>query len=194
MDKIVNCVKNVTLVCVVFIMYSMSLKLLCLQVSLITRVVGCLFAQISTFQFGRSTCMNIRILLLLIIWNMAGQLGLKVIAVSSCQTGRNHRWAKEFPDQMVNYLQKEFKEGTVIGPFKFNSFSVNMVLPPLNSVAKKESTDRCVILDLSYPVWSSVIDFILSDSFLGESLSLHYPSIDNLVSLVKVKGKRLLFV
>ena len=64
---------------------------------------------------------------------------------------RNHKGATDFADEINSYLLKESKNNSILGPFKSNPFASNLVISPLNSVPKKDTTERRVILDLSFP-------------------------------------------
>ncbi|VDI73107.1 Hypothetical predicted protein [Mytilus galloprovincialis] len=50
---------------------------------------------------------------------------------------------------MEKYLVKELTKGAIIGPFHVNPFDHGIILSPLNTVPKKDSTERRIILDLS---------------------------------------------
>ena len=64
-----------------------------------------------------------------------------------------------------------------------------MVISPLNSVPKKDSDERRVILDLSFSeTGDSVNSHILKDSYLGSPVKVSYPSVDDLVELIRLKG------
>ena len=63
------------------------------------------------------------------------------------------------------------------------------VLSPLNTVEKRDSEERRVIVDLSWPSGHSVNDGIPSDSYLGAPLSLRYPTIDDIVDAVVTLGR-----
>ena len=54
---------------------------------------------------------------------------------------------------------------------------------------KRDSDERRVIMDLSFPPGESVNDKIPKDSYLGETTSLRYPSVDALTQLVREKGQ-----
>ena len=103
---------------------------------------------------------------------------------------KNHTGALHFSKQVDQYLADQVSKGRVLGPFSQPIFP-GSVLSPLNTVPKKGSVERRVILDLSYPPGSglSVNDAIPKDSYLGVPGRLHLPSVDNLVSLVKIQGK-----
>ena len=63
-----------------------------------------------------------------------------------------------------------------------------MVVSPLNTTEKRDSDERRVIMDLSFPPGGSVNDRIPKDSYLGEATGLRYPSVDASTQLVRVKG------
>ena len=71
--------------------------------------------------------------------------------------------AEEFPVDVLSYFKKES-----LGPFKTNPFDSGIKLSPLNTVPKSGSSERCVILDLSYPKGVSKNNFISKDFYLGE--------------------------
>ena len=86
-------------------------------------------------------------------------------------------------------MRKEASYGSIIGPFESNPFDCQFKISPLNSVTKKDSSERRVILDLSFPPWCSVNDNISKDIYLGEKLEVIYPNIDDLDGILKNKGR-----
>ena len=104
------------------------------------------------------------------------------------QSIKNHSGAHEVPDQMDEYIARELGEGTLLGPFKTNSFRLPMVVSPLNTTEKRDSSERWVIMDLSLPPGQSVHDRIPKDSYLEEATGLRYLSVDALTKLVREKG------
>ena len=102
---------------------------------------------------------------------------------------RNHGGAKHFPVQIQEYLSKEKSYGAILGPFKENPFCCNIMLSPLNSVPKKDTNERRFILDLSFPKGHSINDSVSKDFYLGQKISLSYPNVDDLVNIIKLKGK-----
>jgi len=105
---------------------------------------------------------------------------------SSC---RNHTGATDFSEQITSYLIKEASYQAVVGPFKDNPFNGPIALSPLNSVPKKDSSERRVIVDLSFPEGESVNFGILKDEYLGNKISVYYPKVDDLIHLIKLKGQ-----
>lgn len=101
---------------------------------------------------------------------------------------KNHSGANLYPQEINEYLRKECESECVVGPFKKNPFSSELKVSPLNSVPKKGTTERRVILDLSMPAGAAVNDCVDKDEYLGERVNLVFPRVDDFVKLVKAKG------
>ena len=102
---------------------------------------------------------------------------------------KNHAGALEFPSNILEYLSNQAISGCIIGPFKADPFVGEGVFSPISTVPKKDSDERRVILDLSWPKGKGVNDHIPKDFYLGDPFRLHYPSVDNLCDLVRQLGK-----
>ena len=102
---------------------------------------------------------------------------------------RNWRSATDHSDQMNQYIERELREGTLLGPFKANPFSTQAVVSPLSTTEKRDSDERRVIMDLSFPPGNSVNEKIPKDRYMGQETNLKYPKVDSLVDLVKQKGR-----
>ena len=63
---------------------------------------------------------------------------------------KNHKGASEFSSDTYKYLRKEASYDSIIGPLESNPFDCQFKISPLNSVTKKDSSERTVILDLSF--------------------------------------------
>ena len=82
--------------------------------------------------------------------------------------------------------------GAVMSPFRESPFEIETVVLPLNTVPKRDSDERRVIVDLSYPKHcpeKSVNGGISRENYLGDPIHLRYASVDNLVNLVQNKGR-----
>ena len=101
---------------------------------------------------------------------------------------RNHKGALDFPSAVDSYLSSELALDSVCGPFARNPFVAPIALSPLNSVPKPASDERRFILDLSWPAGSSVNDGISKDFFLGEPVSLTYPTVDDIADQIVQLG------
>ena len=102
---------------------------------------------------------------------------------------KNHIGAEENPNEMLEYLKKESKNAAIIGPFKECPFTSGIKISPLNSLPKKDTTERRVILDLSFPLNAAVNNFVSKDKYLGEIVDLVYPKVDDFAQLIKQKGR-----
>jgi hypothetical protein len=111
------------------------------------------------------------------------------VNLSVCTKVRNHGGATGFPKDIEKFLKTEVELQAVLGPFLANPLFTSIKLSPLNSVPKKDSVDRRVILDLSFPAGSATNDGIQKDWYLGEPVKLTYPSVDSFVELIKRKGR-----
>ena len=115
-------------------------------------------------------------------------IGFEGEMINSSSEIINHKGAQEFEEEILAYLLKEASYGAIIGPFDKNPFSCNFKISPLNTVSKKDSIERRVILDLSFPPGGSVNECISKDFYLGEKVNLSYPKVDDLVGFIKDKG------
>ena len=103
--------------------------------------------------------------------------------------GYNHGGATRFPVSVASYVRKELSEGAIVGPFQQSPWSSSSVFSPLSTTEKKDCSERRIIMDLSFPPGNSVNDLISTTEYLGAPMRLRYPSVDDLVSLIKKKGK-----
>ena len=101
---------------------------------------------------------------------------------------RNHKGARDFPEFIDSYLHKESSLGRIFGAFPASPFSVNLHVSPLNSVPK-DDTDRRVIVDLSWPIDASINSSISKDVYLGEDISLHYVTVEDVCNMVLKVGR-----
>ena len=102
---------------------------------------------------------------------------------------RNHVSALHFPDDIDEYLKVELMHGVVMGLFAEIPFYHKRVgVSPLSTRPKSDSTQRCVILDLSYPEGSSVNDWTPKDMYLGMTVNLPYPTVDDLAMRMSELG------
>ena len=87
------------------------------------------------------------------------------------------------------YFDKELANDAVLGPFQFNPFAYKAHLSPLNTQDKKDSEEKRIIVDMSFPKGDSINDGIKKDYYLDEQICLKYPTVDKHVEIVKKKGK-----
>jgi len=102
---------------------------------------------------------------------------------------QNHKGALEFSVETDDYIKKERGLGALIGPFTINPLSIDVFTSPINSIPKAGCSDRRFITDLSFPKGGSINDGIEKDYYLGDYFKLSYPTVDSLISMIKVKGE-----
>ena len=101
----------------------------------------------------------------------------------------NQKGARENLDSLEQYVRSEMENKSIIGPFNSDPFRKEARFLPLDSIPKRDSHERRVILNLSYPPeGSSVNDAVSKDLYLGKPTNLTYPSVDDLVSMIHKVG------
>ena len=103
---------------------------------------------------------------------------------------KNQAGVKENREEVRKYLQEEIDRGSVIGPFHTNPFGNEARFSPLDTRAKKDSEEVRIILNLSYPFEKgSVNASIDKEQYMGEEMTLKYPTPDDLAKIILKKGK-----
>ena len=77
-----------------------------------------------------------------------------------------------------------------IGPFGSSPFGTETYLSPINSVPKKNCTDRQFIMDLSMSHGNSINHGIDKDKYLDDECKLTLPSVDHLANRVMELTKK----
>ena len=101
---------------------------------------------------------------------------------------QNHPSALLHPSDVNSFIAREISLSATAGPFQANPLSCSLMLSPLLTVPKKESTSRRIVMDLSFPPEQSVNSGIPTDTYLGEPYKLRLPGVDALVALVQTFG------
>ena len=86
-------------------------------------------------------------------------------------------------------FKKRTRYNAVLGPFYLNPFAHKAYLSPLNTRDKKDSEEKRIIINMSFPKGNSINNGIKKDSYLDEQIYLKYPTVDKLVEIGKKKGK-----
>lgn len=68
---------------------------------------------------------------------------------------------------MSHYLENEKTYNVVLGPFEKKIPFKEFCISPLNSVSKRDSVERRVILDLSFPEGGAVNEGISKEFYMG---------------------------
>ena len=118
-------------------------------------------------------------------WSMSRSM----LPLTNSSAKVNHKRALQFSDAINHYLATEHSNNMLLGPFFTNPFPDRTDSSPLNSVPKRDSDERRVILNMSFPSGHSVNDGINKDFYLGVSIDLTYPTIDSFTTVVKAVGQ-----
>ena len=108
-------------------------------------------------------------------------------------TIKNHPSAEEYKDHVQNFIATELRYCAVAGPFEHNPLPGPLVCSPLQTVPKRDSTTRRVVMDLSFPPQASVNSGIQQGTYLNEQYKLRLPGIDRLCSFVSVESRATMF-
>ena len=98
----------------------------------------------------------------------------------------NHASANKFPEAVDAYITTELKHRALVGPLQSNPFA-QMHTSPMMTRPKPDSTRR-LIVDLSWPLGDSVNSRIADNHFDGNTCSLKYPTIDQIVQQILTIG------
>ena len=101
---------------------------------------------------------------------------------------RNHKGARENPGHIIEYLHKEMSYKSVAGSFSSVAFTTGAVFSPLNTRDKKNSQEKRIIMDLSFPPDTGVNNFVNLDQYGDENMELKYPSLEALLVKVRALG------
>ena len=110
------------------------------------------------------------------------------LSLGSQKPQKNHSGASDFKQELKAILHNEIQYNSVLGPFD-HPILQDTRFSPLNSVPKKDSTEKRLILDLSMPEGNSINDGIDKNNCLGYEEKLQLPSIDDLVKRIVQLGK-----
>ena len=99
----------------------------------------------------------------------------------------NHQGALLFPEAIDKNLQMECSYGAVLGSFRSNPFTRDVVSSPLNSIPKSGSELR-IIVDLNWPLDSSVTDGIPAKQYLRVDSELIYPTVHDVAACILALG------
>ena len=106
---------------------------------------------------------------------------------SKC-VSKNWPGAVVHKDSVSKYFQMELENRAIMGPFNNNPFDHDAFYSPLNTRDKKDSLEKRIIVDVSFPKGNSINDGIKKDQYLDKKINLKYPTVDNLVEIVRWKG------
>lgn len=104
-------------------------------------------------------------------------------------TIQNHPSATHHPQHIAKFIATELRHGAIVGPFPNPPFTPWTRCSPLMTRQKKDSSDRRVIVDLSFPSGEAVNDGIDNSDFLGTDISYSLPTVGDLIARLQQQGK-----
>ena len=96
----------------------------------------------------------------------------------------NHTSTLQFPEAIDSYLTVELKHQALAGPFTQPPFQPWFHTSPMMLRNKKNSAEKRVIVDLSWPIGASVNANIPYDIYDGEQATMHLPTPDDLATAI----------
>lgn len=102
---------------------------------------------------------------------------------------KNHASAVNNINHVHKFIKTELQFKAILGPFEQAPFLEWCRFSPIMTRPKKESNERRIILDLSYPKGSSVNDGILTTCHFGMDITYSLPTIADFVEALKNAGR-----
>lgn len=90
---------------------------------------------------------------------------------------------------MDEFIKTELNFTALVGPFDSSPFQQWTRISPLMTRPKKDSTQRRVIVDLSYPEGEAVNTCIDTSDYLGTDISYSLPTISDLIARLQIEGQ-----
>lgn len=106
------------------------------------------------------------------------------------QVNKNHPSALAHSHHIQKFIDQEIQFQAIIGPFSSPPFVPWTRTSPLMTRPKKQSSDRRVIVDLSFPAGEDVNSGIDITSILGKNTKYSLPSIADLISILQQLGPK----
>ena len=96
----------------------------------------------------------------------------------------NHPSALSYSKHVDYYIANELELGAIAGPFIHNTLPRPLICSPLQTVPKRGSTKRRVVMDSSFPPSRSVNSGIPDNTYLDKHYKLRLPGIDRLCEFI----------
>lgn len=100
----------------------------------------------------------------------------------------NHPSGDNYEKHVQQFIQTELAHKAIVGPFKGEPFQPWMRISPIMSRPKKDSLQRRIIIDLTFPENEGVNSGINIHAVLGRDISYTLPNIWDLTASLKALG------
>ena len=102
----------------------------------------------------------------------------------------NHKEPEEYSTHINKYIETELKHKALLGPFINLPFHPWCQFSPIMTRKKKQSIDRRIIVDLSFPHGHSVNSGIKKGYYQGHELTYTLPGINDIINKLKITYKK----
>ena len=104
-------------------------------------------------------------------------------------TEESHASATKFPAHVSEYINTERAHKAIYGPYTEPPYGSATHVSPFMSREKPDSTNRRIIIDLSWPENASINHFTTANMYLDTVFKLRYPTVDNITEeLLRMGG------
>lgn len=110
-------------------------------------------------------------------------------AVPPVSVEKNHPSADHHMSHVTAFVEKELSFGALLGPFSSPPFSPWLRCSPIMTRPKKDSAERRVIVDLTFPEGEGVNAGIDTHDYYGIDITYTLPTISDLVTLLQREGR-----
>lgn len=104
-------------------------------------------------------------------------------------SNKNHPSAQFYTAHVKKFIDTEISHKALIGPFRAPPFSPWTKCSPIMTRPKKDSMDRRIIIDMSFPEGHAVNDGISTTDYFGHNITYTLPTIADLIARLQQQGK-----
>ena len=108
---------------------------------------------------------------------------------SPASATHNHPSAREFIDDVRNYIHVELQHGSIIGPLQRDALPFPVFVAPLGAVPKPHSARRRIITDLTFS-GKGINNWIPKRWYRDQYWKISLPTIDDIVAAIKRSRER----
>lgn len=102
---------------------------------------------------------------------------------------QNHPSAQFHTAHVKKFIETELSHKALIGPFQDPPFKPWTKCSPIMTRPKKDSMDRRIIIDMSFPIGNAVNDGISTKDYFGRDITYTLPTISDLIARMQQQGK-----
>lgn len=101
----------------------------------------------------------------------------------------NHPSAQFYTAHVKKFIETELDHNALVGPFSEPPFRPWTKCSPIMTRPKKDSMDRRIIIDMSFPLGRAVNDGISTEDYFGRNITYTLPTISDLIARIQQQGQ-----